>query len=79
MASNLKLLTPIIVPLLINPVMGTELTYKEYAKASEVWKRRDHRQVSRPAKLGTKDLLRMQGISPMTDKEYAAKYHRPLA
>jgi hypothetical protein len=29
----------IAVPLLVSPTMGTEFTYKEYAKASEVWKR----------------------------------------
>jgi hypothetical protein len=28
---------------------------------------------------GTKDLLRMQGITPMTGNEHAAKYHHPLA
>ena len=39
MASKLKILFPIIVPLLVSPTLGTELTYKEYAKASEVWKR----------------------------------------
>ena len=26
-------------PLLVSPTIGTEFTYKEYAKASEVWKR----------------------------------------
>ncbi len=27
------------VPLLVTPTLGTEFTYKEYAKASEIWKR----------------------------------------
>jgi hypothetical protein len=36
MASKLKFLSPIIVPLLVSPTLGTELTYKEYAKASEI-------------------------------------------
>ena len=39
MTSKLKILCPIIVPLLVSPALGTELTYKEYAKASEIWKR----------------------------------------
>ena len=39
MASKLKILSVIAVPLLVSPTMGTEFTYKEYAKASEVWKR----------------------------------------
>jgi hypothetical protein len=29
----------IALPLLVSPTMGTEFTYKEYAKASEIWKR----------------------------------------
>jgi len=39
MASKLKILSSIIVLLLVSPTLGTELTYKEYAKASEIWKR----------------------------------------
>jgi len=39
MASKLKFFTPIVVALLVNPTVATELTYKEYAKASDVWKR----------------------------------------
>ena len=37
--TKLKILPVIAVPLLVSPTMGTEFTYKEYAKASEVWKR----------------------------------------
>jgi hypothetical protein len=33
----------------------------------------------RCAKSIVRDLLRMQGVLPMTDKEYSAKYHRSLA
>jgi len=33
MASKLKLLSLIIVPLLVSPTLGTELTYKEYVKS----------------------------------------------
>jgi hypothetical protein len=39
MASRLKFLAPIIVPLLVSPTLAPEFTYKEYAKASEAWKR----------------------------------------
>src|SRR3974390_2130759 len=39
MASKLKILPVIAMPLLVSPTMGTEFTYKEYAKVSEVWKR----------------------------------------
>jgi hypothetical protein len=39
MASKLTILLPIIVPLLVSPILATELTYKEYAKASEIWRR----------------------------------------
>src|SRR6516162_2203405 len=39
MASKLKFFTPIVVALLVNPTVATELTYKEYAKASDIWKR----------------------------------------
>jgi hypothetical protein len=39
MALNARVLFPIIVPLLVCPTMATEFTYKDYAKASEPWKR----------------------------------------
>ena len=39
MASKLKIIFPMIVPLLVSPTLGTELTYKEFSKASEAWKR----------------------------------------
>jgi hypothetical protein len=39
MASKLKFFSLIAVLLLVNPAMGAEFTYKEYAKASETWKR----------------------------------------
>ena len=39
MTAKLKILTPIIVLLLVSPALATEFTYKEYVKASEVWKR----------------------------------------
>jgi hypothetical protein len=39
MVSKLIILSPIVVALLVSPTMGTELTYKEYAKLSEIWKR----------------------------------------
>src|SRR5690242_15708144 len=39
MTAKLKILFPIILPVLISPVLGTEFTYKEYVKAPEVWKR----------------------------------------
>jgi hypothetical protein len=39
MASKLKILSAIIVLLFVSPALATEFTYKEYAKASEVWKR----------------------------------------
>ena len=39
MASRLKILFPFIVLLLGSPTLATEFTYKEYAKASEAWKR----------------------------------------
>jgi hypothetical protein len=39
MASKLKIFSSIIVLLLVSPTLGTELTYKKYAKASEIWKR----------------------------------------
>ena len=37
--TKLKILPVIAVPLLVSPAMGTEFTCKEYAKASEIWKR----------------------------------------
>src|ERR1700730_7482256 len=39
MASKLKMIFPVIVPLLVSPTQGAELTYKEFSKASETWKR----------------------------------------
>src|ERR1700736_5629903 len=39
MASKLKMIFPVIVPLLVCPTQGAELTYKEFSKASETWKR----------------------------------------
>jgi len=39
MAVKLKALSAIIVPLLVSSTLATEFTYKEYAKASEAWKR----------------------------------------
>ena len=39
MASRLKILFTFIVLLLGSPTLATEFTYKEYAKASEAWKR----------------------------------------
>jgi len=39
MASRLKILFPFIVLLVGSPTLATEFTYKEYAKASEAWKR----------------------------------------
>jgi hypothetical protein len=39
MALNPTVLFPIIVSLLVSPTLATEFTYKEYAKASELWKR----------------------------------------
>ena len=39
MASRLKILFTFIVLLLGSPTLATEFTYKEYAKASDAWKR----------------------------------------
>ena len=39
MTSKLQIFLPIIVPLLVIPTLAPDLTYKEYAKASEIWKR----------------------------------------
>ena len=39
MTSKLQIFLPIIVPLLVSPTLAADLTYKEYAKASEIWKR----------------------------------------
>jgi hypothetical protein len=39
MASRPQIFLPIIVPLLVGPTLAAEFTYKEYAKASENWKR----------------------------------------
>ena len=39
MALSPRILFPIFVLLLVSPTLATELTYKEYAKASEPWKR----------------------------------------
>ena len=39
MRYKLRILSPIIVPLLVSPVLAQEFTYKDYAKASEAWRR----------------------------------------
>jgi hypothetical protein len=39
MRYKVRILSPIIVPLLVSPVLAQEFTYKDYAKASEAWKR----------------------------------------
>ena len=39
MVSKQTILSPIIVPLLVSPILATEFTYKEYANASEIWRR----------------------------------------
>jgi hypothetical protein len=39
MALSPRILFPIFVLLLVSPTLATELRYKEYAKASEPWKR----------------------------------------
>jgi hypothetical protein len=39
MAPKLKIILPVIVPLLVSPTQGAEPTYKEFSKASEAWKR----------------------------------------
>ena len=39
LASKLKTIFPVIVPLLVSSTQGAELTYKEFSKASETWKR----------------------------------------
>jgi hypothetical protein len=39
MTAKLKILSPIIVLLLVGPALAAEFTYKEYVKASGVWKR----------------------------------------
>jgi hypothetical protein len=40
MGSKLRtLLSPILLPLLVTPMLGAEFTYKEYAKAPEDWRR----------------------------------------
>jgi len=39
MISKLRILCPIIVPLLVSPVLAQGVTYEGYAKASEVWRR----------------------------------------
>jgi len=39
MASRSKILLAIIVTLFVSPTLAAEFTYKEYAKASENWKR----------------------------------------
>jgi hypothetical protein len=39
MASKLKMIFPVIVPLIVSPTQGAEFTYNEFSKASETWKR----------------------------------------
>jgi len=40
MGSKLRIiLSSILVPLLVTPILGAEFTYKEYAKAPEDWRR----------------------------------------
>ena len=39
MISKLKILSLMVVPLLVSPVLAKDFTYKEYAKASDVWRR----------------------------------------
>jgi hypothetical protein len=39
MISKLKILSLMLVPLLASPVLAKDFTYKEYAKASEAWRR----------------------------------------
>ena len=39
MISKLRFLSPVFVTALISPVLAEDLTYKDYAKASEVWRR----------------------------------------
>ena len=39
MTAKLKILSAMIVLLLVSPALATEFSYKEYVKASEVWKR----------------------------------------
>jgi hypothetical protein len=39
MTPKLKIIFPVIVPLLVSPTHGAELAYKEFSKASEAWKR----------------------------------------
>jgi hypothetical protein len=39
MKFKLTILSPIIVPLLVSPILAADFTYKEYAKGSEVWRR----------------------------------------
>ncbi len=36
MASKLKIIFPVIVPLLVSPTQGAELTYKEFSKANDM-------------------------------------------
>jgi hypothetical protein len=38
-ASKLTVVSAIIALLLVSPILATDFTYKEYAKASEVWRR----------------------------------------
>jgi hypothetical protein len=38
-APKLTILSSIVLLLLLRPILATEFTYKEYAKASEAWKR----------------------------------------
>jgi hypothetical protein len=39
MASKLKIILPVVVPLIVTPMQAAELSYKEFSKASEPWKR----------------------------------------
>jgi hypothetical protein len=38
MISKLRILSPVLVAAVISPVLAEDLTYKEYAKASEAWR-----------------------------------------
>ena len=39
MRYKLRIFSPIIVPLLVSPALAQDFTYKDYAKASEAWRR----------------------------------------
>ena len=38
MRYKLRILSPMILPLLVSPVLAEDFTYKDYAKASEAWR-----------------------------------------